>query len=111
MADLLASLAGGKRFTKLDLTSAYQQMCLHEESSMLTTINTHKGLYSYTRMPFGVASVPAVFQRAMDTILQGLPNVICYLDDILVTGDSDEKHLENLWLVLEHLKEHGVCLK
>ena len=44
----------------------------------------------------------------MDTILQGLPNVICYVDDIFVTGQSDEHHLQNLEQVLERLKAHGV---
>ena len=111
MEDLLASLAGGKRFTKLDLTAAYQQMPLDEPSSKLTTISTQKGLFRFTRMPFGVSSAPAVFQRAMDTILQGLSNVICYLDDILVTGSTDEQHLQNLEQVLARLKAHGVRLK
>ena len=86
-------------------------MCLDEPSSKLTTISTHKGLYCFTRMPFGVSPAPAVFQRAMDTILQGLPNVICYLDDILITGQSDEHHLRNLEQVLERLKAHEVRLK
>ena len=58
---------GGQRFTKLDLTAAYQQMKLDEKSAKLVAINTHKGLYEFTRLPFGVASAPAVFQRAMDT--------------------------------------------
>lgn len=55
--------------------------------------------------------MPAVFQCTMDTILQGLPNVICYLDDILVNGEFDERHLDNLRQVLGCLKEHGVGLK
>ena len=84
-SDLMACLAGGKQFSKLDLTSAYQQMLLDEESSKLVAINPHQGLNQYTRLLFGVASASAVFQRAMDTILQGAPGVICYLDDILVT--------------------------
>ena len=92
---------------KLDLTSAYQQMMLDEESSQLLTINTQKGLYRYTRMLFGVASAPAIFQHTMDTILQGLPQVFCYLDDILVTGDTDENHLENLTKTQERLQQHG----
>ena len=110
-SDLMASLAGGKRFTKLDLTSAYQQMTLDEESSRLVTINTHQGLYQYSRLPFGVASAPAVFQKAMDTILQGIPGVICYLDDILITGKSDREHLHNLEEVLKRLQHHGVQLR
>ena len=84
--DLFATLAGGKCFTKIDLTHAYQQMALDKQSRELVTINTHKGLYCYTRLPFGVASAPAIFQKTTDTVLQGLPKVICYLDYILVTG-------------------------
>ena len=109
--DLMASLTGGKKFTKLDLSSAYQQMPLADESKQYLTINTHRGLYRYTRLPFGVASAPAVFQKAMDEILQGLPNVICYLDDILVTGASDQEHLKNLEEVLARLKKNGLRLK
>ena len=109
--DLMVSLTGGKKFTKLDLSSAYQQMPLADESKQFLTINTHRGLYRYTRLPFGVASAPALFQKAMDEILQGLPNVICYLDDILVTGASDQEHLKNLEKVLARLKKNGLRLK
>ena len=41
-------------------------------STEYVVINTHKGLYEYRRLPFGVASAPAIFQKVMDTILQGL---------------------------------------
>ena len=69
---------------------------LEEESRDLVTINTHRGLYRYTRLPVVVSSAPAVFQKVMDTVLQGLPRVICYLDDILVCGSTDEEHHQNL---------------
>ena len=110
-AELMASLTGGKYFTKLDLRSAYQQMPLDDESARMMTINTHQGLYQFTKLPFGVSSAPAIFQKAMDAILQGLPHVICYLDDILVTGETAEEHLQNLEKVLRRLQEHGVTLK
>ena len=109
--DLFASLAGGKRFTKLDLTQAYQQMPLQLESQRLGTINTHQGLYRYTRLPFGVAPAPAIFQRTMDTILQGLPHVLCFIDDILITGSNEEEHLQNLESVLKRLDHHGLTVK
>ena len=46
----------------------------------------------------------------MDSVLQGLPHVICYIDDILVTGSSDKDHLRNLSLVLQRLEQHGFRL-
>ena len=101
--DLMTSLTGGKKFSKLDLSAAYQQMPLDEESRKFVTINTHRGSYRYTQLPFGIASAPALFQKAMDTILQGIPHTICYLDDILVTGANDAEHLSNLKEVLSRL--------
>ena len=109
--DLMACLTGGVCFSKIDLSSAYQQMLLDDESAQLVTVNTHQGLYEFTRLPFGVASAPAVFQRAMDTILRGIPQVICYLDDILVTGRNVSEHNDHLAEVLKWLQEHGVRLK
>ena len=113
-SDLITSLTGGQKFSKMDLSplsEAYQQILLEDESAKLLTINTHQGLYQYTRLPFGVASVPALFQKAMDSILQGIPHCICYLDDILVTGRSDAEHSKNLETVLQRLQKHGVRLK
>lgn len=71
--DLFAMLAGGKLFTKLDMSQAYQQLLLDKDSKEYVTINTHKRLFKYNRLVFGVASSPAIFQRTMDTLLQGIP--------------------------------------
>ena len=109
--DILASLANGKSFTQLDLAHAYQQLVLDEESRPYTTINTHRGLLRYTRLPFGVAAAPAIFQRTMESLLGDLPHVCVYLDDILVTGESEATHLRNLAAVLERLESAGICLK
>ena len=108
---LFSSLAGGQRFSKLDLSQAYQQMRMEEDSQHFLTLNTHQGLYQYTWLPFGIASAPAIFQRAMDTILQGIPHTVCYIDDILVTGDTEEEHLRNLEEVLRRLQHHGIRVK
>ena len=98
-------------FSTLDLSHAYNQLMLDEVSRNLVTINTHRGLYRYTRLPFGIASAPAIFQKTMDSILQGMEGVACFLDDILVTGSSEEEHLKNLESVLQSLMKHGVRLK
>ena len=109
--DLFATLAGGRKFTKLDLTQAYLQLELHPESLKYCTINTHRGLYQFKRLPFGIASAPAIFQKVMDTILQGVQGAMCYIDDILVTESTEEEHLRNLEEVLQRLKKHGIRMK
>ena len=107
-SDLFAALSGGKWFTKLDLAQAYTQMELDEVSRQFVAINTHRGLYQYTRLPFGIASAPAIFQRAMDTILQGMSGVLCYLDDTLIVGKNKEEHLATVEEVLKRLQNEGL---
>ena len=105
--ELFAALNGGQQFTKLDFSEAYLQLELDEETQQFMVINTHKGLFKYTRLPFGIAAAPAVFQQTMDTVLQGLPGVVCYLDDIIVTGKDKAEHLLNLERVLSRIQEYG----
>ena len=95
----------------LDLSHAYLQIPLDEASRRYVTINTHKGVFEYYRLPFGVASAPSIFQRVMENLLQGIPRVCVYLDDILVTGAIEEEHLANLAQVLQRLETAGMRLK
>ena len=109
--DLFASLARGNKFSKLDLAHAYQQVPLDEQWKKLVVINTPKGLFRYNRLPFGISSAPAIFQRIIDGILQGILHVCIYLDDILITGEDDAEHLHTLELVLSRLEAAGLRLK
>ncbi|KAG6928138.1 hypothetical protein G0U57_008575, partial [Chelydra serpentina] len=108
---LFVGLAGGQKFSKIDLSQAYLQMHVDEKSQELLTIVTHKGLYRYCHLPFGITSAPALFQRAMDQILCGLPGVQCYLDDILVTGRNEEDHLKNVEATLQRLEEYSLQVR
>ena len=78
-----------------------------------TAFTTSKGLFEFTKMPFGLCNAPATFQRLMDVILAGLQwsNCLVYLDDILIIGKTFQEHLENLQLVFHRLKEAGLKLK
>ena len=109
--DLFAALSGGKVFSKLDLSHAYQQIVLEENFKKFTSINTQKGLFQFERLPFGIFSTPAIFQRTIESLLQELPEVVAYIDDISVTEKSQQDHLENLTRVLNCLQEAGVRLK
>ena len=109
--DLFANIKKGKSFTTLDLSQAYQQLTLDEESRKCVVINTHKGLFKYTRLPCGISSAPGIFQRVMDNLLQGLSGVAVYLDGILVTGATEEEHLGTLEKVLGRLETSGLRVK
>ena len=80
--DLFSTLPGGQKFTKMDLSQspAYQYVLLDEESQHLVTVNTHRGLCRYQRLPFGA---PAIFQKLMEQVSHGLPGVVYYMDDVL----------------------------
>ena len=108
--DVFVKLRGGQRLTTLDLTNAYQQLPLDPMSQPYVTINMHHGLYYYKRLPFVIASSPAIFQRTMNVTLQRLDNVASIQDDILITGRDDDHHLNNLTAVLQCLGKYGVRL-
>ncbi len=93
-------MSGGQAFSKLDLSHAYLQLVLDEPSRELATINTHRGLFQYTRMPFGISAAPAIFQRTIESLLADIPQAVAFLDDILVTGNSETEHIANLDRVL-----------
>ena len=71
-------------------------------------INTHKGLFRYTRLPYGISSAPGIFQRVMENLLQGIPSVVVYIDDILITGATEQEHLQALEEVLSRLEKAGL---
>ena len=83
--ELRAALANGKIFSKVDLADAYLQLEVDPESQKYLVISTHKKLFRYTRLLFGFHGTPAIFQSTIEAILQGLPGIIVYLGDILIT--------------------------
>eukprot|EP00795_Rhopilema_esculentum_P016067 gene16067-7417_t len=109
--EMFTNLNGGVLFTKLDFSEAYLQIELDKESQKLVVINTHKGLFQYSRLPFGISSSPAIFQQVMDKLFQGLNGVQCYLDDIIITGKTEGEHMQNLLAVLQRIKEYGLGLR
>ncbi len=93
---------------KNNLRDAYLQNPLDEKSADLLVINTPFGLYRYNRLPFGVASAAAIFQRCLHTLTAQVKGSANYLDDTAVTGESEEEHLQNLNMLLKSLNEWGL---
>ena len=70
-------------------------------------INTHRGLFKFERLPFGIKVAPAIFQELMDTMLDGLDFAIAYLDDIIIISKSKEQHREHVRRVFSRIQEFG----
>ena len=83
-------------------------MLRHLAPHVTLIIATHLGYFQYKKLPFGVSFAPAIFQKAMDQILSGIPKTVAYIDDILVAGTSQEGHMKLLKEVLERLKQANV---
>ena len=109
--DIFEKLAGGKTFTKIDLSQAYSLIPVQEESLKYLTVNTHKGMFKVTRLPFGISSAPGIFQRLMDCVVGDIPGVACYVDDIVVTGAEESEHIATVQKVLERLRKAGLKVK
>uniref|UniRef100_A0A5S6QM53 RNA-directed DNA polymerase n=1 Tax=Trichuris muris TaxID=70415 RepID=A0A5S6QM53_TRIMR len=105
--DIFSTLNGGTMFSQLDFSDAYLQVEVSEQCKELLTINTHRGLYRYNRLPFGVKSAPGIFQQIMDTMIAGLHGVVAYLDDVIVVGRTEEDHQRNLDALLQRINEWG----
>ena len=111
LEDILTKLAGMHKFCKLDLSTAYLQMQLDEDSQQMTVLNTPRGLLKMKRLPYGISASPAIFQSTMEKVLEGLPGVTCFLDDVLVAGATESETLERLDETLKRLKKWKLVLK
>ena len=52
------------------------------------------------RLPHVVVSAPAIFQREMDHLFQGMEGFKCLLDDLIIAGRTKEETLSKLQKVL-----------
>lgn len=108
--ETLAKLSGATVFSKLDANSSFYQIPLDEASSLLTTFITPFGRYSFRRLPFGISSAPEFFTKQMSKIVEGLPGVICHMDDVLIFGADQKEHDERLRNVLQKIEDAGMTL-
>jgi hypothetical protein len=109
----LSLLAGAKFISTLDANKGFHQIRIHPDSQAYTAFTSHRGLYEYVRMPFGLKNAPAVFQHAMDTALhdelrQGWVRV--YIDDIVVFSPSFDEHLRHLHIIFARIEAAGFAL-
>ncbi|XP_058603950.1 retrovirus-related Pol polyprotein from transposon 297 [Onychostoma macrolepis] len=106
-------LARGNFVSTIDLARGYWQVAMEESSRPKTAFVSHRGLYQFRVLPFGLCNAPATFQRLMNTVLAGLIYKSCtvYLDDIVVASPTFQQHLRDLEEVLARLRSAGLSIK
>nr|VZH98583.1 unnamed protein product [Spirometra erinaceieuropaei] len=110
-ADLFTLLNGSTCLATFDLAYAYLQIEIAPDSRELLTINIHRDLFIYTRLPFGVKIAPALFQQTTNAMLSGIPGTAGYLDDIIIAGCSSAELQDRVCAVLERVREYGFRLR
>lgn len=113
ISSILDKLGGARYLSSLDMKSAYWQVELEDSSKQYTAFTVPgRGLFQFTRLPFGLHNAPATFQRLIDTILgpELSPYVFCYLDDIICVSPDFDTHLETLQKVFDRLESAGLTL-
>src|SRR6266478_5278362 len=110
ITDLLNAPGPARIYLKIDLKHAYHLVCIVEGDEPKTAFRTRYGSFEWRVMPFGLSNAPAVFQRFINDVLEGLLDVctIGYIDDILVYSDSLEEHKDHVWEVLRQLRDAGL---
>ncbi|UYV84555.1 K02A2.6-like [Cordylochernes scorpioides] len=101
---VLSNFQGNKLFTKLDLSKAYHQIEMDDNSKKYLVVSTRKVLYKYNRLAFGIKTASEIFQKTLESFFSGINDVYIYFDDILIASDDLETHLDILKRTLNILK-------
>ncbi|XP_062537805.1 uncharacterized protein K02A2.6-like [Armigeres subalbatus] len=109
--EIFTKLNGCRYFSVVDLSDAYLQVEVDDDSKQLLTINTHRGLFRFNRLAPGVKSAPGAFQQLMNSMVANLERVDTFLDDIFVASKTEEEHHKMLNALFQRLKVYGFVLR
>ena len=111
--EVLERLAGSRYYSALDAAAAYHTIPVEKTSRPLLAFITPMGLWQFCRMPFGPRNSGAVYARFIDMLLQKIrsPNIVAYIDDVLVFTKDLESQLTQLKQVFEVHRMAGIKLR
>ena len=101
----LGHISGARYFLTLDAASGFWQVPLDPKFAPLTTFSTPFGRFYFNRLPFGITSAPEIFQQRISDLLDSIPNVMVFMDDILVFGSTEAEHDATLTAVKKALAD------
>ena len=109
---MLERLASHSHYCFLNGFLGYNQIVISPEDQEKTTFTCPYGTFAYRRMTFGLCNAPTTFQRCMVSIFsEYVENIIeLFMDDFSVYGDSFDRCLENLALVLKRCMDTNLIL-
>lgn len=109
---LVDSTAYHSLYSFVDAAQGYHQIPMKEEDQEKTSFITHKGLYCYKVMPFGLKNAGATYQRLMNHVFQYQigKNVEVYVDNIKVKSQQAAQHAEDLEQILRLLDQYQIKL-
>ena len=95
--NMLENKSKHKMFTIVDLSKGSHHIPLHPQSQAKTAKNLAGKRYQWRVMAMGIKNGPAIFQRVMDHVLQGLDSADVYIADIIIgfSGETEEELLAN----------------
>ena len=108
--DLLSKLNSAKYTSSLDFSQCYHQIPLIESDQSKTAFCFEGKLYHFLRCPFGLKNAVSLCMRMMHEIFKDIPNVLIYIDDIVVFGDSEKEHDATFQTVLKRIRQAGMSL-
>ena len=108
--EFLHRLNGSAMFSKLDLKSSFYQIVLDEGSRPIATFMTHRGLFPYRRLMFGLSSAPEKYKKIICDLLKNCEGVANIADGVVVYGVDQKEHDEKLLKVSAKLLDFGLTL-
>ena len=94
--DIFYKIGDSKFYSKFDLAKGYWQIPVDEDSKDITIFTSHKGMFKFNVLPFGIQAGSQVFCRLMRKLLAGSRNIENYIDDVLAYNKTWEDHLETI---------------
>lgn len=112
ISSVMYALGNATVFTTLDCSRGFLQIEIHPSDVPKTAFICHRGLFEFTRLPFGLSNSPASFQRLMDVVLGNTKYefAMAYMDDVVVFSRTMEEHVEHLRIVLERMRNAGLTI-